>query len=84
MIPFPPRVEMALDGWSLARASREAAPGPSGTPAAGSERAGVRPGATRAWLVAFLRAGAVPRGGVAAALELLLAAAPVARMPATG
>lgn len=57
--------------------------GPFGTPITDSERVRVRPGTERAWLVAYLSAGAVDASCVTAGITALLAAAPVARVVAS-
>jgi DNA/RNA-binding domain of Phe-tRNA-synthetase-like protein len=60
------------------------AAGPFGTPITDSERVRVRPETRRAWLVAYLPAGAVGAGCASAALAALLADAPVATLLASG
>ena len=57
--------------------------GPFGTPITDSHRVKVLPGTAAGWLVAYLPAGGVGPAGVHAALEAILAEAPVARLGAT-
>ena len=58
--------------------------GPFGTPITDSERVKVRLATRNVWLVAYLPAGAVSAECASTVLESLLAAAPVARLVATG
>ena len=60
------------------------AAGPFGTPITDSERVRVRPETRRAWLVAYLPAGAVGAERAAGALAALLADAPIAALLASG
>jgi len=58
--------------------------GPADVPITGADRLRVTSETTCAWLIVYLPAGVVPAGDAEAALGRCLAAAPVARLAATG